>query len=1380
MKLVLAEKPSVAQSIAKVLGATRREDGYLEGDGYVVSWCVGHLVELSQPEAYDEKYNKWAYADLPIFPDRWKYQVSASTKKQFGILKKLMARKDVESLVCATDAGREGELIFRLVYQQAGCRKPFERLWISSMEDSAIREGFEQLKPSTEYDALYEAALCRERADWLVGINATRLFSTLYGQTLNVGRVMTPTLAMVVMREAAISAFRPEPFYTVELAFQDFTASGERMKQKNLADEVARKCVGSVLTVTKAENKEKSEKPPVLYDLTSLQRDANRVLGFTAQQTLDYTQSLYEKKLVTYPRTDSRYLISDMEDMLPELIKSLFNIFPVEDVKNVPVHAAQVIDDKKVSDHHAIIPTKETLKFSLVELPKGEQAILRLIATRLFCAVGEPFRYNESVVELSDGNYIFSAKGKTTVQSGWKIFSGKPADKDKESEKQLPSLTVGEGLSVHSAEVKEGKTSPPKHFTEDTLLQSMETAGADEMPEDAERKGLGTPATRAATIEKLVRIGFLERKGDKKTKHLISTHKGTALVTVMPEQIQSPSMTADWEAKLLMIEHVLYGGNTLLAHEVGAGKTFEMAASAMESKRLGLSQKALFVVPNHLTLQWANEFLHLYPSAKLLVATKKDFETANRKKFCARIATGDYDAVIIGHSQFEKIPLSPERQERQLREQIDEIEGAIAELKHQNGENFTIKQMEKTRKSLQTRLDKLLSTDRKDDVVTFEQLGVDRLFVDESHAFKNLFLYTKMRNVAGLSTSEAQKSSDMFMKCRYMDELTGGRGVIFATGTPVSNSMTELYTVMRYLQYGTLQKKNLTHFDCWASTFGETTTAIELAPEGTGYRARTRFAKFFNLPELMNMFKEVADIKTSDQLHLPVPDAKFETVVVQPSDYQKDMVAELSERAAAVHSGIVDQSEDNMLLITGDGRKLGLDQRLINPLLPDDPESKLNACVQNVLRIWEEGKADRLTQLLFCDLSTPKNDGTFNVYDDIKAKLIAAGVPEKEIAFIHDADSEAKKKELFAKVRTGQVRVLMGSTQKMGAGTNCQDRLVALHHLDVGWRPSDMTQRNGRIIRQGNQNKEVQIYQYVTEGTFDAYLYQTLENKQKFISQIMTSKSPVRSCDDVDEQALSYAEIKALCAGNPLIKEKMDLDIDVARLKVLKADHQSQQYRMEDKLLKYFPAEIEKQTGYIRGFEADIQTVTAHPQIAEGFCGMEILGKHYIEKEDAGEMILAACKEMKGTEPIPLGSYRGFQMELSFDSFRHDFDITLKGAVSHRVSLGTDARGNIIRLDNALSSIPEKLEKAHEQLTNLQNQQEATRAELGKPFPQEAELAEKSARLAELDAALNMEDSMPEHEEAEQADKPSVLADLKAKSEHIPPYRASGGREEVL
>ncbi|WP_435391137.1 helicase-related protein [Laedolimicola intestinihominis] len=613
-----------------------------------------------------------------------------------------------------------------------------------------------------------------------------------------------------------------------------------------------------------------------------------------------------------------------------------------------------------------------------------------------------------------------------------------------------------------------------------------------------------------------------------------------------------------------------------------------------------------------------------------------------------------------------------------------------------------------------------------------------------------------------------------------MDELTGGRGVIFATGTPVSNSMTELYTVMRYLQYSTLQQKKLTHFDSWASTFGETTTAIELAPEGTGYRARTRFAKFFNLPELMNMFKEVADIKTSDQLHLPVPEAKFETVVVQPSEYQKDMVASLSERAADVHAGIVDPSVDNMLKITSDGRKLGLDQRLMNPLLPDDPDSKLNACVGNILRIWQDGQADKLTQLVFCDLSTPKNDGTFNVYDDVKTKLIANGVPAEEVAFIHDADTEAKKKDLFAKVRTGQVRVLLGSTQKMGAGTNVQDKLVAVHHLDVGWRPSDMTQRNGRIIRQGNRNKEVQVYQYVTEGTFDAYLYQTLENKQKFISQIMTSKSPVRSCDDVDEQALSYAEIKALCAGNPLIKEKMDLDIDVARLKVLKADHQSQQYRMEDKLLKYFPAEIEKQTSYIHGFEADMKTVEAHPQIADGFCGMEIMGKAYTEKADAGEILLAACKDTKSADPVPLGSYRGFQMELSFDSFRNEFDVTLKGAVSHRVALGTDARGNITRLDNALAGIPERLERANEQLNNLYNQQEAAKAEVGKPFPQEAELTAKSQRLAELDAALNMEDSAENRDGRSESERPSVLADLKSKSEHIPPAKYSEPREEVL
>ena len=832
------------------------------------------------------------------------------------------------------------------------------------------------------------------------------------------------------------------------------------------------------------------------------------------------------------------------------------------------------------------------------------------------------------------------------------------------------------------------------------------------------------------------------------------------------------------------IAHVLYGGNTLLAHEVGAGKTFEMAASAMEAKRLGLCQKSMFVVPNHLTLQWASEFLRLYPSAKILVATKKDFETARRKKFCARIATGDYDAVIIGHSQFEKIPLSAERQERILQEQIDEITDAIAEMKVMRGENFTIKQMEKTRRTLEARMEKLQAAERKDDVITFEQLGVDRLFVDEAHAFKNLFLHTKMRNVAGLSTSEAQKSSDMFMKCQYMDELTGGRGVIFATGTPVANSMTELYTMMRYLQHSMLQQKGLAHFDQWASTFGETTTAIELAPEGTGYRARTRFAKFFNLPELMGMFKAVADIKTADQLHLPVPEAKFETVVVQPSDIQKEMVADLSERAAAVHNGNVDPSVDNMLKITSDGRKIGLDQRLINPLLPDDPGSKLNACVQNVLRIWEDGKEDRLTQLLFCDLSTPKGDGTSNVYEDIRDKLVAAGVPAGEIAFIHDADTEAKKKELFSKVRTGEVCVLLGSTQKMGAGTNVQDRLVAVHHLDVGWRPADMTQRNGRIIRQGNKNKQVQVFQYVTEGTFDAYLYQTLENKQKFISQIMTSKSPVRSCDDVDEQALSYAEIKALCAGDPLIKEKMDLDIDVAKLKVLRADYQSKHFRLEDQLLKYFPAEIEAQQSRNRGFEADIQMVAAHPLLEEGFVGMEVGGRHYAEKAEAGDALLALCKETKSTEGIPIGSYRGFAMELSFDTFSKEFQLTLKGEMSHRVSLGADARGNLTRLDNALAGIPGRLEKGIAQLENLQNQQAAAREELKKPFPQEAELAEKSARLAELDAALSMEDGAEQGEREEageevgDGERLSVLADLKKRAAEIEPDKKPGKAPE--
>ena len=822
------------------------------------------------------------------------------------------------------------------------------------------------------------------------------------------------------------------------------------------------------------------------------------------------------------------------------------------------------------------------------------------------------------------------------------------------------------------------------------------------------------------------------------------------------------------------VAHVLYGGNTLLAHEVGAGKSFEMAASAMESKRLGLCQKSLFVVPNHLTEQWASEFLRLYPNAKLLVTSKKDFEPANRKRFCARIATGDYDAVIIGHSQFEKIPLSAERQARIIEDQIEEIEKAIAEAKEQSGEHFTVKQMEKTRKTLEVKLKKLQSTDRKDDVVTFEQLGVDRLFVDESQNYKNLYLYTKMRNVAGLSTSEAQKSSDMFGKCRYLDEVTGGRGVIFATGTPISNSMTEMYTLMRYLQYSTLQQKQLTHFDAWASTFGETTTAIELAPEGTGYRARTRFAKFFNLPELMNMFKEAADIKTSDQLHLPVPEAKFETVVVKPSEIQQDMVKSLSERAAEVHSGAVDPSVDNMLKITSDGRKIGLDQRLMNPLTPDDPDSKLNACVDNVLRIWNETKEDNLTQLIFCDMSTPKGDGSFNVYDDIRTKLLAAGVPESEVEFIHNADTEGKKADLFSKVRSGKVRVLLGSTAKMGAGTNVQTLLVAVHHLDVGWRPSDMTQRNGRIIRQGNKNKQVYVYNYVTEGTFDAYLWQTLENKQKFISQIMTSKSPMRSCDDVDEQALSYAEVKALCAGDPRIREKMDLDVQVAKLKVLRSDYQNQKYRLEDKLLKHYPEEIQKAKNRITALKNDAQIADAHPQDKENFCGMTIKGMVFDEKKAAGERLMLACKEMPNADMMLLGTYRGFELNIRFDSFKNEHQIVLRGELSYPVPLGDDPRGNIVRLDNAIGNFADRIADAEAALDSLEQQKQAAEVEIAKPFAQEEELQTKSARLAELDALLNMEHQSsrtePEAEEKPDA-RPSVLAALEEKADKVEPVR---------
>ena len=839
------------------------------------------------------------------------------------------------------------------------------------------------------------------------------------------------------------------------------------------------------------------------------------------------------------------------------------------------------------------------------------------------------------------------------------------------------------------------------------------------------------------------------------------------------------------------IAHVLYGGNTLLAHEVGAGKTFEMVGAAMEAKRLGLCQKSLFVVPNHLTEQWASEFLRLYPSTNILVTTKKDFEKHNRKKFCARIATGDYDAIIMGHSQFEKIPISKERQERLLHEQIWEITEGIAEVEASGGERFTVKQLERTKKSLEARLEKLQAEGRKDDVVTFEQLGVDRLFVDEAHNYKNLFLYTKMRNVAGLSTTDAQKSSDMFAKCRYMDEITGSRGVIFATGTPVSNSMTELYTMQRYLQYDRLQELGMAHFDCWASRFGETVTALELAPEGTGYRARTRFSKFFNLPELMNLFKEVADIKTADQLHLPTPQVEYHNIVAQPTEQQQEMVKALSERASLVHSGTVDPSQDNMLKITSDGRKLGLDQRIINQLLPDEPGTKVNQCVDNIMQIWRDGEADKLTQLVFCDISTPQAasptrkaakalgnptlhaledavplpepEPAFTVYEDIRQKLIAKGVPAEQIAFIHEANTEVRKKELFSKVRTGQVRVLLGSTQKMGAGTNVQDRLVALHDLDCPWRPGDLAQRKGRIERQGNQNETVHVFRYVTEGTFDAYLWQTVENKQKFISQIMTSKSPVRSCDDVDETALSFAEIKALCAGDPRIKERMDLDVDVSRLKLLKADHQSKQYRLEDQLLKTFPEEVEKNKGFIAGLEADMATLAAHPHPEDGFAGMEVRGDTLTDKENAGAALLDACKEVKGSDPVPVGSYRGFAMSVQFDAWKQEYTLLLKGQMTHRATLGTDPRGNLTRIDNALSQMPQRLEAVKNQLDNLYQQQAAAKAEVGKPFPQEQELRDKSARLAELDVLLNMDGRGRPAPEAvlAKSGRPSVLEGLK-------------------
>ena len=788
------------------------------------------------------------------------------------------------------------------------------------------------------------------------------------------------------------------------------------------------------------------------------------------------------------------------------------------------------------------------------------------------------------------------------------------------------------------------------------------------------------------------------------------------------------------------VAHILYGGNTLLAHAVGAGKTFEMVAAAQESKRLGLCNKSLFVVPNHLTEQWAAEYLQLYPAANILVATKKDFETKNRKKFCGRIATGDYDAVIIGHSQFEKIPMSIERQRAILEQQLEEITGGIAELKRNRGENFSIKQLEKSKKSIRQKLDKLNDQTKKDDVVTFEELGVDRLFVDESHYYKNLYLYTKMRNVGGIAQTEAQKSSDLFMKCRYLDEITGGRGTVFATGTPISNSMVELYTIQRYLQYSTLVKNGLQHFDAWASTFGETITAVELTPEGTGYRAKTRFAKFYNLPELMAMFKEIADIKTADMLNLPVPEAKYHNIAVKPSEMQKEMVASLAERAEQVRGGGVDSSVDNMLKITNDGRKLALDQRMLNDMLPDFEGSKINACVDNIYRIWEENADKKSAQLVFCDLSTPKNDGTFSVYNDIRKKLIERGIPESEVKFIHEADTDMKKKELFQKTRKGEVRVLLGSTQKMGAGTNVQDKLIALHDVDCPWRPSDLEQRSGRIVRQGNENPQVDIYRYVTEQTFDAYLYQLVEGKQKFASQIMTSKSPVRSAEDIDETALSYAEIKMLATGNPYIKEKMDLDIQVQKLKMLKSNFLSEKYGLEDKVIKFYPQQIAYLKSRVEGLTKDVKTAKLHPKpIDEQPLGMTVSGVSYSEKAEAGQAIINACKSMNSPDAIPLGEYRGFQMELYFDTVQRNYVVKLKGETSRDVPLGDDSHGNIVRIDNGIERFEETLADTKNSLENTEKQFETAKQEIEKPFAKEEELKAKTARLDELNILLNMD-----------------------------------------
>ena len=1838
MKLVIAEKPSVAMALASVLGARTRKDGYVEGNGYIVSWCVGHLVGLCDASEYDEKYKKWRYDDLPIVPECWKHKVLEGTKKQFGILKKLMRDSKVDEVICATDAGREGELIFRLVYEQAGCKKPMKRLWISSMEEQAIKDGFASLKDGSCYDSLYQSALCRAKADWLVGINASRLFSVLYNQNLKVGRVQTPTLAMIVDRNQKIKEFTKEKYYMAHIKFDDMDAVTENFQKKEDADKVAAECQERMCEVEKDDVKEKTVRPPKLYDLTTLQREANRMFGYTAQQTLDAVQEMYEQKLVTYPRTDSQYLTDEMGESTETLIQMLFGKMPYAEGLEYQPDVSKVLNSKKVSDHHAIIPTMEVAKADIGELKERSRKILYLISARVLTATADPYIYESHKCQITCNYHTFYLNAKKTKQEGFKTIEKKL----KQffgiiAEKEEPELDIWAGKHYGPCDsfVSEHFTQPPKQYTEDTLAKTIDQLrpggvaalittkgtmdkaspevrkylaeradllGAIRLPNTAFKANAGTevsadilffqkrdsmtkempewvnlgsdangitvnqyfadhpemilgemkevsgpygmettcmpiegadlevqlaeavrnihgnmapavdvdaelddvpesipadpnvrnysyavvddqvyyrvnslmnqvkmPAATAERVKGMVEIrdtvreliamqmeesvtdeeihkqqeklnqvydaytakygvigsnankrafsddasycllcsledlnedGTLKRKADMFTKRTIKkavavtsvetatealalslnerakvdlsymaqltgkteekiteelvgvifknpltdqwesgdeylsgnvreklntartfaenhpefTPNVRALEAVQPRELEAseievrigatwiePSDYQDFMRELLhtpwylaqkeiqvkysevngewritgknadsprnafayatygteranayriledtlnlkdvriydksvnengdeirvlnkketmlasqkqdamkaafkdwifkdqqrrerlvrvynerfnsirpreydgshltfpgmnpeielrphqknAVAHQLYGDNVLLAHVVGAGKTYEMVAAAMESKRLGLSQKNLFVVPNHLTEQWGAEFLQLYPGANILVATKKDFEPANRKKFCARIAMGNYDAIIIGHSQFERIPISDERQEAMLRKQIDDLEIAIQSARYeQDGGRYTVKQIEKTRKTLMTRLEKLNQKEKKDNVVTFEELGVDHLYVDEAHSYKNAFLYTKMRNVAGIAQNEAQKSADMFNKCQYLDEITGGKGITFATGTPISNSMTELYVMQRYLQNSKLQNMGLGLFDSWASTFGEVVTSIELAPEGTGYRAKSRFARFYNIPELMNMFKEIADIKTSDQLNLPVPEAEYETVVLKPTEQQKEIVASLGERAEVVRNGGVDASVDNMLKITNDGRKLALDQRLVNELLPDDPGSKVSVCAEKSYEIWKDTVVQKSAQIIFCDLSTPKGDGSFNVYDDLKQKLMAKGVPEKEIAFIHDANTEAKKTELFGKVKSGQVRFLIGSTAKMGAGTNVQDRLIALHHLDIGWKPSDLEQREGRIIRQGNHNKKVHIFRYVTESTFDSYMWQLIENKQKFISQIMTSKAPVRSCEDVDEAALSYAEVKALATGNPAVKEKMALDVDVAKLKLLKANHMNNQYRLEDDIARNFPQQIAKLTETIDSYKADIAHYQEHKITDPEQFSMEISGKVFTEKKEAGAALLAVCKDMKAVDAaMDIGNYQGFNMRIQFDSWSKEFILSVKHESVSKVHLGADALGNITRINNLLESYPEKLAEAEQRLETVQEQLTNAKEEVGKPFTKEEELNQKLERLSELNALLNMDER--EDTEAEQSE----------------------------